>query len=381
MRIAAAGRDSSSRMEQIVVLLGAVVVAFVIVFFYFASSFCITIVLATFLAILVDPVICACERWVPRTLSSALLIITGMIALSLFSVAIFSRASAIADRAPIYAEQIRSTIAPLTRKFAKMEETAGKLGDVPSRAVPEVKLKEAPSWPSYLIRGFGSLSGALIVLGIVPFLMFFMLVQKEKWYNTVASVLGPKHDAEEFAKQLAAIVRKFVLSNFVVGLFLVSLTMLLMSSLHVHGAFVIAFASGVLNLVPFLGVILAALLPVAAAVVQHMPVSSMVILGGAVAGMHVVSANLLIPRFIGSRINLGPVAATAGILFWGWLWGIFGVVLALPLTGIVKLLIDYHPGLAPFSNILGATARSVEPHDTREDPGTTWSWIEVSPHR
>ena len=99
------------------------------------------------------------------------------------------------------------------------------------------------------------------------------------------------------------------------------------------------------------------------------------------AGMHVVSANLLIPRFIGSRINLGPVAATAGILFWGWLWGIFGVVLALPLTGIVKLLIDYHPGLAPFSNILGATARSVEPHDTREDPGTTWSWIEVSPHR
>src|SRR3974390_1262347 len=201
MRIEAADRDNSQALNKIVILLGGIVVALLIVFCYFASSFCITIVLATFLSILVDPVICSCERWMPRSVSAALVIITGMIVLGFFGFAIFSRASSIADRAPVYADQIRSALAPLEHKLAKMEETAGRIGsDVPSRSVPEVKVKQSPSWPSYVVRGFGSVSSTLVVLGLVPFLMFFMLLQKQKWYNTVAYLLGPQHDAEEFPK-------------------------------------------------------------------------------------------------------------------------------------------------------------------------------------
>jgi predicted PurR-regulated permease PerM len=56
---------------------------------------------------------------------------------------------------------------------------------------------------------------------------------------------------------------------------------------------------------------------------------------------------------VGSRINIGPVAATAGILFWGWLWGVVGVILAIPLTGTVKLIADCHPSLKYLSNMLG----------------------------
>jgi len=380
MRIEAADRDNSQALNKIVILLGGIVVALLIVFCYFASSFCITIVLATFLSILVDPVICSCERWMPRSVSAALVIITGMIVLGFFGFAIFSRASSIADRAPVYADQIRSALAPLEHKLAKMEETAGRIGsDVPSRSVPEVKVKQSPSWPSYVVRGFGSVSSTLVVLGLVPFLMFFMLLQKQKWYNTVAYLLGPQHDAEEFATRLASIVRRFVLSNVVVGLAMAILTMLLMSALHVRGAFVVGFASGISNLIPFLGVILASLLPAAAGLVQHFPLSTILLLVAGVVAMHIVSANLIIPRFIGSRINIGPVAATAGILFWGWLWGIFGILLALPLTGIVKLLIDYHPDLTPFSHMLGVSAQPAEPPDTLQDPATSSStWVEVS---
>ena len=139
------------------------------------------------------------------------------------------------------------------------------------------------------------------------------------------------------------------------------------------------FASGISNLIPFLGVILASLLPAAAGLVQHFPLSIILLLVAGVVAMHIVSANLIIPRFIGSRINIGPVAATAGILFWGWLWGIFGILLALPLTGIVKLLIDYHPDLTPFSHMLGVSAQPAEPPDTLQDPATSSStWVEVS---
>jgi AI-2 transport protein TqsA len=55
-------------------------------------------------------------------------------------------------------------------------------------------------------------------------------------------------------------------------------------------------------------------------------------------------------------MNIGPVAATAGILFWGWLWGFMGVLLAVPLTRVVKLIADCHPALLHLSNMLGKSS-------------------------
>jgi len=63
----------------------------------------------------------------------------------------------------------------------------------------------------------------------------------------------------------------------------------------------------------------------------------------AVIALHTISANLLVPRMIGKRVSISPVAATVGILFWGWLWGVIGVLLAVPLTALVKIVADAHP--------------------------------------
>jgi hypothetical protein len=70
-----------------------------------------------------------------------------------------------------------------------------------------------------------------------------------------------------------------------------------------------------------------------------------------------VSANLLIPKFIANRVSIGPVAATVGILFWGWLWGVMGLLLAIPLTAFIKAVADLHPSLCHLSNMLALTPR------------------------
>jgi AI-2E family transporter len=75
--------------------------------------------------------------------------------------------------------------------------------------------------------------------------------------------------------------------------------------------------------------------------------------------LHVVSANLLIPKFIATRVSIGPVAATVGMLFWGWLWGVMGLLLAVPLTAFVKLVVDLHPSLGHLSNMLALTPRPI----------------------
>jgi hypothetical protein len=88
--------------------------------------------------------------------------------------------------------------------------------------------------------------------------------------------------------------------------------------------------------------------------------------------LHLVSANLLIPRFIGSRVNIGPVAATVGMLFWSWVWGAVGLLLAVPLTAFVKLVADCNPSLIHIPNLLAETPRPIPRWALRS--GVTVSW-------
>jgi predicted PurR-regulated permease PerM len=134
---------------------------------------------------------------------------------------------------------------------------------------------------------------------------------------------------------------------------------LLLLALGMEGAFALGIVSGFLNLIPFLGAVLASVIPLLAATLQFGTAGPFLIIAGTIVTLHLVSANLLIPKLIGSPVNIGPVAATVGMLFWSWLWGGVGLLLAVPLTAFVKLVADCHPALLPISNLLAERPRTV----------------------
>jgi predicted PurR-regulated permease PerM len=342
--------------ERIGNLLWVVVIALAMAFCYFASSFCVTILLATFLSILIDPLVSYLHRWHwPRAISAALIIVLGMAGLGALGYSGYNHVSAFVDAFPVYAERIRQLAEPVTHKIEKVEESANKLNPDPAKNVREVRLKEPPAWPNYLVRGFGSVSSTVLIFGVVPFLLFFLQIRKDKYYYVLVDVLGPNNDPAEFARALGEMVRRFALGNLLVGALNAAITIGVLYALHIQGAVILGMASGLLNLIPFLGVVLATAVPVAGALVQLAPPGSMAIIAAVVVLIHIVTTNFVAPHLIGSRINIGPVAATAGLLFWGWLWGLVGVLLAIPLTGTVKLIADCHPSLKLLSNVLGGS--------------------------
>ncbi len=91
---------------------------------------------------------------------------------------------------------------------------------------------------------------------------------------------------------------------------------LLLLALGMEGAFALGIVSGFLNLIPFLGAVLASVIPLLAATLQFGTAGPFLIIAGTILTLHLVSANLLIPKLIRSRVNIGPVAATVGMLFW-----------------------------------------------------------------
>ena len=167
--------DSKQRwLKQIATLLGLILGTIVLTFCFFASSLCITIVLSAFLAILVDPLVVRLAKiGLGRVLASGLVVLCFMLLAGTLTYVLYNRASAFADEFPSYAHRIQQALAPLVSKFERFEKNAESITPLVqgSKRVNEVTVRGAPTnWPSFLVRGVGSISGVLIMGGVLPFL-------------------------------------------------------------------------------------------------------------------------------------------------------------------------------------------------------------------
>jgi predicted PurR-regulated permease PerM len=164
------------------------------------------------------------------------------------------------------------------------------------------------------------MGGAIVIAGVVPFLMFFMLVRKDHIYSWMLSTFGTRVDIPRFVARVNGMVRGFVVGDFIIAAVMAVVTITVLLAIHLEGAVALGIASAALNLIPFIGLALSAALLLLAGTLQFSTLTPYLVILLTVALLHLISANLLIPKFIGSRVNVDPVAATTGMLFWGWLW-------------------------------------------------------------
>jgi predicted PurR-regulated permease PerM len=104
--------------------------------------------------------------------------------------------------------------------------------------------------------------------------------------------------------------------------------------------------------VPYLGVALA-LIPPLVAGLGTLSSTGFVIVVATVLGLHVFSLNVLYPKFLGKRLQLNPLVVTMALLIWGWIWGAPGLVLAVPVTGAIKIVCDNFRPLQRFGEWMG----------------------------
>ena len=348
-------------LKQIALFLGLIFGTIVLAFCFFASSLCITIVLAAFLAILVDPLVVRVAKiGVGRVLASGFVVLCFMLLAGTLTYVLYNRVSAFADEFPSYAYRIQQAVAPLISKLDRIQKNAESITPLleGSKHVTEVTLKGAPiNWPGYLVRGVGSISGVLIMAGVLPFLVFFMLAGKDQMSVRLTNMFQGRIDVPKFVSNLGNMIRGFFLGNLIVASITAAGTSLVFLVLGMKGAVTLGIVSAILNLIPFLGLLLATAVPLAAALLQFNTIGPFVTIAITVLLFHLIAANFLIPKLVGSRLLVGPVALTIGMLFWGWLWGIMGLLLAVPLTALIKLIADSRPSLIHLSNLLSKDPR------------------------
>ena len=141
-----------------------------------------------------------------------------------------------------------------------------------------------------------------------------------------------------------------MLVNASIGL-LVGLVVL---ALDVDFPFLWGLLAFLLNFIPQVGSVIATVPPVLIALLQHGTLSRPLIALACLIGLHMVIGNFIEPRLLGRSLNLSPLVVLLSLLFWGWLWGFAGVVLAVPLTVTVQIACQQSESLRPVAVLLGS---------------------------
>src|SRR5262245_35214820 len=257
-------------LRQGVRMLRLIGVLLLIAFCFFASSICIAIVLAGFLAVLADPAVQFLERrGLPRFVAAGLVVLVGALVISVLLYGGYVKATEFSDNFEAYAGRLHHLIAPITSRMEHVRNSAGELiHDAAPKEAPALRTRESPSWAMYLVRGVGSIGGALVIGGVVPFLVFFMLLVREKLYVMFKALAGGRMDIDSLVEKVRALVVGYAIGNVFIGALMSVACVIVFWQMGLKPAATLGIVSGMLNLVPFVGLMLALAVPLIAGLVQ-----------------------------------------------------------------------------------------------------------------
>lgn len=342
---------------------------------YFAQAIVVPFVMAFVLKMMLQPLVRTLGRWrVPRAVSSmaAMLVLAALLAV--LGVALSTPAAsfgqAISEGLPRLEERLRILQAPLSglQEFLKRaQEMAGGVEGEQAVAIEHVGVL------TLIFSGTRAAIEGLLTTGII---LFFLMLSGDTFLRRGVEILPNfehKRRAVEISQQVEADISVYLLTiismNLVVGIALGLVVWLCgMGDPVLWGA--VAF---ILNFVPILGPITGLGLLVLAGFMQFDTIGLSLLPAGLYLLIHIVEGELVTPAILARRFTLNPVAVIISIIFWYWMWGVPGAVLAVPMLAITKIICDRIKPLMAFGHFLegeeeGATARYVARLTRRSGP-------------
>jgi predicted PurR-regulated permease PerM len=335
------------------------VIAAAIVFavLYFASDVVVTLLLAALLAYFLDPVVGLFERIrIPRALGALVVMLAVGTALAGLGYLVVLRANQFLADWPRYSIALRRVTTVFDRQLTTLEKQVEAIAPAGEKTRTPPRVTEPPPVREWLLRGAGSLYPVLVVAAFVPFLIFFMLAAKPRIWKATIELFPDEHQGRVRGAldEVGVMLRSFVAGNALVAGILMLASWGFFAAIDLKYPFLLGCVSGILNLVPYLGAILAWIPPFLIGLAQWNALGPYIIVASVLTGLHILGMNVLMPAIVGRRVHLNALAVTAALLFWGWLWGAAGLILAIPVTATVKVICDHSEGWEPVGRWLGA---------------------------
>ena len=313
-------------------------------------------VVSILLSIIFNPVILGLrERRVPMIIALLGVLILFSSVLFLVGWLLYASTASFVEELPKYEAKMSVIVDDIELALVGWADRFGMtIGDVQwSDAIELANVTAA------VTSGVGSFISFMTTTFLIILFMMFILASSGSLAYKVRHAF-PGQYADWMASVLRTVdshVRQYLVTKTLISLATGFLTWLVLFILGVDFALVFGFIAFVLNYIPNIGSAIAVLFPFILTLLQFetlaIPLGVLIGLGGT----QMMMGNVLEPRFIGYSLNLSPLLILVSLIFWGWLWGIWGMVLAVPLMATVKIVFENLEAMKPIGKLMNGPIR------------------------
>ena len=337
---------------------------------HWAREAFIPIVLSILISYALEPIVTLMTRvHVPRIVAAGLVILTTGSALGYGIYSLSDDAAAIVGQVPEAAQQLRRTmqrdrapgpIEQVQKAAAELQKTADQAtGTNPaSKDVTRVQIEEpAINIRQYVTWGSTSLVTFAGQATLVFFFVFFLLASGDLFKRKLVKLAGPSLEKkritiqilDDINKQIARFLLVRIATSIVVGV----ATWIAFSMVGLEQAAFWGTAAGIFNTVPYFGPVIVAAVTAIVAFLQFGTVAMAVYVSGISLAITSIEGWLLTPWLTSRTARTNEVAIFVGLIFWSFVWGIWGTLLAVPMLVAVKAYCDHIEDLKPVGELLG----------------------------
>ena len=337
---------------------------------YFARAFFVPLLIGILASYALHPLVDWLKAWhVPRPAGAAVVLAVLLGSLSWIGFSLSSDATAMFERLPEAARKLRQNLSDArtseptalqnVKEAAKeIEGAAADAGAEPGARAVAVRPSEPTAWVSdYVLVQTQLLMTIVAQTPIIVLLTYFLLASgahfRRKLVQFVGSPLSRKKDAVRILDEIDAQIQRYLLAVLLSNALLAIGTWLAFEALGMAQAGVWGVAAGILHFIPYLGPALIALASGTAGFLE----SGSLLYGFAVAGVSLLLSGAIgfaFMTWLQSRFaRVNAAVLFIALLFFGWLWGVWGLLLGAPVVAIVKVIFDRIDPLKPAGELLG----------------------------
>jgi predicted PurR-regulated permease PerM len=326
---------------------------------YFGREVLLPIMLALILSFLLRPLVRALYRiGIPEGIGAAIMVITlfGSVLLAVYTLS--APAAEWVNRMPRVLHELEFKLGDIRAGIERAREASRQIEQIAKESgneggpVREVVVRG----PSLMEQAVSQVEAVIVNVVILQVLLYFFLARGRHSLEALIGTMRNVDDRVHYAmvaatlqQNIAAYLLTITLINVVLGI----ATGLVMWLWGLPNPALWGVLVAVANYIPFIGPAVMTGVLFLVSVLTFDGLGTILLPPLSFVALTTIEGNFLTPMIVGRRLSLNPIAVFVSILFWGWLWGIPGALLAVPILAILKILFDAHEPLKPMGALLG----------------------------
>jgi predicted PurR-regulated permease PerM len=303
---------------------------------------------ALFLAILINPLVNRLTGWkVPRVAAIAIALLTAIVVIAAVWYFLATQIMHFTSQLPAFEKKTTELVSKLQQEVARKIPI-----DKQNQYIAEAKAGIKP----LVGQTLGTVLGSLTTAFLLPIYTFLILYYKTLMLNFLYEIFAEENEAEvrTVLQRVRGAIQSYMYGLLIEGLIVATMNTIALMILGVQYAILLGILGALLNVVPFIGGVLAALLPMVVATITKDGMHTQFWIAISYIVIQFIDNHFLIPYIVSSKVKINALISIVVVLLGGAVWGLSGMFLSIPFIGVLKIIFDRIPEMQPWGRLLGS---------------------------